>query len=140
MARIKLPSREVVRVLVWGVVLSGLVHVDWHVGRPADMPPSLEWPLHWILGLVTGAAMGWLFLKESANVHSGVDLLVAIGLGLVLGQVMGPVVEMVGFGVSFAEVVPAVRWVLFAQFTVALMGSVAAVGASTRLGRRAHNA
>ena len=133
------PSRrDTIFVLVWSAALAALVHVDWHVGRPTDMPPSLGWSMHWLLGIVTGIAMGWSFLRRTES--GGVDLVIALGLGLVLGQLVEPALEVVILQESFAAVNPAIRWELFATFTLALMGGVAAAAAYTRQGRRAHDA
>ena len=126
-------------VLVWAAVLAALVHVDWHVGRPADMPPSLGWPFHWLLGLATGIVMAWSFLRRRRSQTEGVDLSIALGLGLVLGQVVEPTLEVLIFQESFATVNPAVRWELFATFTLALMGGVAAAAVGSRLVGRAHD-
>ena len=125
--------RDMIFVLVWAAALAVLVHVDWHVGRPADMPPSLGWSLHWLLGIV----MGWSFLRRRGSQTEGVDLVIALGLGLVLGQLVEPTLEVLIFQESFATVNPAVRWELFGTFILALTGGVAAAAVGSRLSGRA---
>ncbi len=130
--------RNIVLVLVWAVILAVLVHVDWHVGRPGHMRLSLDWPFHWLLGLAAGAGMGWLFLRRRG--HGGAERMLAFtgGLGLVLGQVVEPALEVVAYGETFEAVYPAVRWELFAAFAAAWVAGAALAVAVSRWRRRAH--
>lgn len=104
------------------------------------MPPSLDWSMHWVLGLVTGIGMGWSFIRRYGASKAGVALAKAAGIGLLLGQLVEPALEALIFRESFEAVNPPIRWRLFVSFTVAWMGGVVAVAAASRLRRRTRGA
>ncbi len=86
---------------------------------------SLAWRLHWLVGLVTGAAMAWLLARRFERQAAWRWLALVGALGFVLGQIVEPTLEVVAYGVTFEQVYPSVRWRLFAEFTAAwVAGSV----------------
>ena len=121
---------NIVRVVGWALLLALLVHLDWHLGRPQHMPPSLDWSFHWLLGLAAGASMAWIFVRRFEPGAVWRSLALVGALGLVLGQLVEPALEMVAFGVTFEQVYPAVRWHVFGAFAAAwVAGGVFVLGA-----------
>ncbi len=121
---------HLVRLVGWAFLLAILVHVDWHLGRPLEMRLSLAWRLHWLLGLIAGAAMAYLLARRVEPGPAWRRLALVGALGFVLGQLVQPALEVVAYGVSFGRVYPSVRWCLFAEFAVAwAAGSALVLGA-----------
>jgi hypothetical protein len=115
---------------IWAVLLiMVLVHVDWHFGRAHHHHLSLSWPYHWVTGLVAFFLLGWFCARKWPDNPLGAAL-VNGSLGLFAGQVVEPLLEVVGYPrAPMASVFSAERWHVFAQFAAA-----AAVGLLTGLG------
>jgi hypothetical protein len=106
--------------IVAAVLLGALVHVDWHLGRPAHHPLSGDWRLHWLVGLASGVAYAlWAARAAGARATSWFGTVVL--LGLVIGQIVEPATEVLFSDFSYQEVMPAVRWRIFFDFVVALL-------------------
>lgn len=115
--------------MIRGLAAAGFVflvavaaHVDYHLGG-SDMEPSLDWPYHWVLGVVVGLTVGWF----SARLwRTALPRTIAIALGgLLLAQGLEPLLEgWFGIGPS-AYPVDAERWRIFFAFVVALAGGIA---------------
>ena len=126
------------RVVGLAILLAVLVHVDWHLGRPQHMRLSLDWSFHWLLGLAAGASMAWIFARRFEPDASWRWLSLVGVLGLTLGQIVQPALEVVAYGVTFEQVYPQVRWHLFAAFAAAWVAGGAFVLGATIWRRRAH--
>jgi hypothetical protein len=111
----------------WIVVVGVIVHLDWHLGRPHHIPLSLAFPHHWIVGLITGFALGSHATRSNPS-HATRWFVLVGGLGLVAGQVLEPIGEVLVYDdVTLASVYPDVRWRLFGQFAIAFVVGGAAV-------------
>ncbi len=104
----------------WILAVGALVHLDWHLGRGHHIPLSLGWPHHWILGLMTGAALSWHVTITGAS-HAIRRFVLIAALGLFAGQVLEPLYEVIADDLSIAQVYSNGRWRLFGQFTIAFV-------------------
>ena len=95
------------------------IHVDWHLGRPghhADL--SFGLPFHWLLALPVFAGLPVLARRRwpSAPRTAGV---VIVLLGIVLGQGLEPLAEILTSPPGHAPFANTVRWQVFAEFLLA---------------------
>ena len=104
----------------WVLGLTVAVHVNWHLGRPLHMRFSLSWANHWIVGLLLGIALASYAVRVS-GLHALRQFVLIGALGLVGGQVLEPLGEVLVYGSSLEAVYPDVRWRIFWQFTVAFV-------------------
>lgn len=119
--------RPVLFWLGWTLAVAVSVHLGWHLGRPQHYPLSLEFAHHWILGLLTGAALAWNATR--VDPRHATRLFVLVGtLGLFAGQILEPLGEVLFYDdVSLASVFYYARWRLFGQFAIAFIVGGAAV-------------
>jgi len=115
------------------LLLAAMVHVDWHVGRGVHHGMSLGWPCHWIVGAVSLAVVAWLVLRWQHRLRT---LLAVLVTGLAAGQIVEPWLETLLFRLSWSEVMPAERWRIFLEFTVAGVLGVLLVPATVHVARR----
>jgi hypothetical protein len=119
------------------LLIAVMVHVDWHVGRPHHISSlSGDWPYHWILGVLTFAALPLYAARLWPD-----RLLTALTLNALAGLFTGHIVEALGEVLAYREpwrlVMPAERWRLFFEFAAAgVAGCVLGLGIG-RLQRRA---
>ena len=106
--------------LVWlsALWLGVLIHVDWHLGRPGPSHLSFGFPYHWLLALVAFGPLPWLLRRRWPNSLTQASVLV-IALGVVLGQGLEPLGEVIHFDRGSEPFVNAVRWRIFAEFLAA---------------------
>ena len=116
--------------MIRGLAAAGLVllvgvatHVDYHLGRGPELPPSLDWPYHWVLGVVVGVVVTLIAARVW---QTALPRVVAIAFGgLLLGHGVEPVLEgCFGMG-QCGYTVDAERWEIFFAFVVALAGGIA---------------
>ena len=125
-------------VSIWATLLIAvIVHVDWHFGRGHDHHLSLSLRYHWMLGLVAFFLLA-LFCARKWPRNAVVAALVNGILGLFIGQIVEPLLEVVLYRVPVANGFTGERWAVFGQF-----GAAAVVGLLSGLGiiwfnRRAH--
>lgn len=86
------------RSLWMGLLLATLIHLDWHMSRPAHYHIGgrlgLGWPYHWIVTALVFGIVGWFIARtwpESRWRVGAVSLLI----GVILGQVVEPMLEVV---------------------------------------------
>ena len=104
---------------IWAVLLiMVLVHVDWHFGRGHHHRLSLSWPYHWLIGLVTFFLLAWFCARKWPE-HPFRAALLNGFLGLFAGQIVEPLLEVVGYRVPMTLVFSVERWRVFAQFAAA---------------------
>ena len=104
--------------ILGALLLMVLVHVDWHLGRGHHHRMSGEWRYHWLLGL----AAFFLLVIYVARKWPGNPLPVAIltaAVGLFLGQIVEPLLEVVGYHFPIAIVLSPERWRVFFEFCAA---------------------
>jgi uncharacterized YccA/Bax inhibitor family protein len=104
-----------------------LVHVDWHLGRAHHHRLSMEWEYHWITGLV-GFFLMVLIVARKRPENLALAAALNVLLGLFLGQIVEPLLEVLGYRVSVATALPPERWMVFFQFCIAgLVGFIAGI-------------
>jgi hypothetical protein len=99
------------------------IHLDWHLGRPghhADL--SFGLPFHWLLALPAFAGLPVLARRvwPSEATRAGVAIVV---LGVVLGQGLEPLAEVLTSPPGHAPFANTVRWWIFAEFLLAGMAT-----------------
>ena len=96
--------------------LAVATHVDWPVGRPSHHRLSLDSPYHWLLAIPTFALVAWGVARRwPASAASAGALNIAAGI--VLGQILEPIGEVLVYGQSFARAWEAPRMALFGEFS-----------------------
>lgn len=106
-------------VSIWiALLIMVIVHVDWHFGRGHHHRLSLSLPYHWILGLVTFFLLALYSAKKWPQNTIGAAVLNGV-LGLFAGQIVEPLLEVIGYRVPMGEVFTPERWRIFGQFAVA---------------------
>lgn len=122
--------------LVWlGALWIGtLIHVDWHLGRPGHDHLSFALPYHWVLAVLAFAPLPWLLVRRRLMSAPMSALLIAVGV--LVGQGLEPLGEMILFSAGPNPFTNPVRWRVFAEFmtagVVTYLASVALVIKQTR--------
>ena len=98
--------------------IGALIHVDWHAGRPGHDHLSFDLPYHWLLAVLTFAPVPWLLVRRWPNAVLRASVL-AIAFGVVIGQGIEPLSELLLFGAGTNPFRNSVRWRVFAEFMVA---------------------
>ena len=106
--------------LIWlsAVWIGALIHVDWHLGRPGPDHLSFGMPYHWLLAILAFAPLPWLLMRrwpKSPYASSAV----AIALGILLGQGIEPLSEVILFQAGAEPFTNPVRWRVFGEFMAA---------------------
>jgi H+/Cl- antiporter ClcA len=104
-----------------------MVHVDWHFGRGHHHRLSMSWPYHWLTGIVTFLPLA-LFCAEKWPENLIRTMLINGAAGLVAGQIIEPLGEVVLYRIPSAIVFSPERWHVFWQFVLAgVVGGLAGV-------------
>ena len=119
--------RSVLFWLGWTLAIAVNVHLSWHLGRPHHIPLSFGFAHHWILALLTGAALAWNATRVDPSHATRLFIMVG-ALGLFAGQILEPLGEVLVYDdVSLDSVFFYARWRLFGQFAIAFIVGGAAV-------------
>ena len=123
--------------MLTGVVLAMALHADWHLARPQHqhgftLNPGFNWPYHWIATAAIFAVVGWVIGRRWTEQRWRIAT-TSIVLGIVLSQMIGPVLEALVFERRLGYHVEPARWIAFWQ---ALAASVPAYGGAVWLGAR----
>ena len=84
------------RSLLMGLLLATLIHLDWHMARPAHYHIGgrlgLGWPYHWMVTALVFAIVGWFIARTwpEDRLRVGAESLV---IGVLMGQVLEPALE-----------------------------------------------
>ena len=101
-------------------LLLGLsIHLDWHLARHEHDGRSLGWDAHWLLAIPIFALAAWFIARRwppPDNPWRPAALTVA--LGILLGQVIEPLAEIIHYHATLAEELEPARLTAFAEFTV----------------------
>jgi hypothetical protein len=95
------------------LILAVGIHVDWHLARPVHHRLSLGWQQHWIFaallfaGVASLVALRW---PPADRWRSGAWVLV---LGLLLAQLVEPVVTLAFYENRWAYEMDPERWTVF---------------------------
>ncbi|HET9386154.1 MAG TPA: hypothetical protein VFO67_13465 [Gemmatimonadales bacterium] len=95
--------------------IGALIHVDWHAGRPGHDHLSFGLSYHWLLGVLTFAPVPWLLVRRWPNAFVRASVL-GIALGVLIGQGIEPLSEVILFGAGSEPFTNSVRWRVFAEF------------------------
>jgi peptidoglycan/LPS O-acetylase OafA/YrhL len=99
------------------LLLGLFIHLDWHLARHSQDGRSLGWSAHWLLAIpIFALAAGYLARRWPANPWRPAALSVA--LGILLGQVIEPLGEIIHYHATLAEELEPARLTAFATFTV----------------------
>ncbi|HEY0810334.1 MAG TPA: hypothetical protein VGD49_09240 [Longimicrobiales bacterium] len=97
------------------VAIALVVHIDWHIGRPVHTGHALGWSLHWVIAIPTFALM-----TQSILARAGWKTLAFVILqGLLVGQIVEPLGEVLIYRLTWSEVMPFDRWRIFCEFAIA---------------------
>jgi hypothetical protein len=110
-----------------------MIHLDWHLGRPGHDHLSFDFPYHWVVAVPTFAPLPWLMLRRwpASFVQSSV---LAIVIGVLLGQGLEPLGEVVYFPIGNEPFANPVRWRVFGEFILA--GVLTYIGSAVLARRR----
>jgi hypothetical protein len=104
---------------IWAILfIMVMVHVDWHFGRGHHHRLSLNWPYHWLTGLLTFFLLALFCARKWPENFVRAALLNGLA-GLFAGQIIEPLLEVLGYRVPFARVFSPERWYVFMQFVIA---------------------
>lgn len=111
----------------WWVVLllATIVHLDWHIARPTHHRLSLGWPHHWLIAVVAFAVAGLYIARRWPHTPWRAAAW-NVGLALIIGQVVEPVLEAAYYRHQLAFPVGQERWVAFGAFVAAGLPALAA--------------
>jgi len=108
-----------------------MIHVDWHLGRPGHGHRSFDLTYHWLAALPMALPVAWLAVRRwpHAALSAGA---VMLGLGIVLGQGLEPLGEVVLYQEGWEPFTNPVRWRIFAELIraglIALLAGVVVIG------------
>jgi hypothetical protein len=114
------------RSLAIGMILATLIHLDWHMARPAHYHfggrLGLGWPYHWVITALVFAIVGWFVARTWPQNRWRVGA-EGLAIGVLIAQVIEPMLEvaqashrfgypdeparMAAFGVTMLAAVPA---------------------------------
>ena len=84
------------RSLAMGMILATLIHLDWHMARPAHYHIGgrlgLGWPYHWIVSAFVFAIVGWFIARTWPENRWRVGA-EGLAFGVLIGQVIEPMLE-----------------------------------------------
>jgi hypothetical protein len=95
------------------LALTAVIHVDWHLARPAHHRLSLGWPNHWIFAVAAFALAGCLIARGWPHAP-GRAALGIVGLAVLLGQGLEPVLEVLVYDGRLGYPNDPGRWGAFA--------------------------
>jgi hypothetical protein len=100
------------RYVALALALASAIHIDWHLARPAHHRLSLAWTHHWIFAVVVFALVGWLIARwwPRAPWRAAAGI---VGLGVVLAQLVEPVLELAFYDGRFGYPSDPGRWTAF---------------------------
>ncbi len=106
--------------LIWlsAVWIGALIHLDWHLGRPGHDHLSFGMRYHWLLAILTFTPLPWLLVRRWPKSPYAASV-VAIALGILLGQGIEPLSEVILFQAGAEPFTNPVRWRVFGEFMAA---------------------
>jgi hypothetical protein len=96
------------------LILTTMIHVDWHFARPHHHRLSLEWSSHWLFGMVFFAVAGWYVARRWSD-RPWRAAAWNVALALIIAQGIEPVLEAAYSGQRLGYSVGSERWLAFWQ-------------------------
>ena len=95
------------------------IHLDWHLARHEHDGRSLGWDAHWLVAIPIFALAAWRIARRWPPPDTPWrPAALAVALGVLLGQVLEPLAEIIHFQATLAEELEPARLTAFAAFTV----------------------
>jgi len=117
--------RELIRArsIITGVVLAAVLHADWHLARPQHhhgftLNPGFNLAYHWAITALVFGIVGW-FISQRWTRERWRVATTALVIGVVLAQIILPVLQALAFEHRLAYAVEPGRWAAFFQALVA---------------------
>ena len=99
--------------------LGATIHADWHLARHEHDGRSLGWDAHWLLAIPIFAFAAWRIARRwPPPDNPWRPAALSVALGVLLGQVIEPLAEIIHYHATLAEELEPARLTAFAAFTV----------------------
>ena len=100
------------------LLLGVALHVDWHLARHEHDGRSLGWDAHWLLAIPIFALAAWYIARRwPPPDNPWRPAALSVALGILLGQVIEPLAEIIHYQATLAEELKPARLTAFALFT-----------------------
>jgi len=106
------------RVWLAAIWIGVMIHLDWHLGRPGHDHRSFDFVYHWLLAIPAFAPIAWLVHRRWPGRAYAAGAVIIL-LGVLLGQGLEPLGEVIHFGAGAEPFTNRVRWRIFAEFLIA---------------------
>ena len=93
--------------------LAAVIHVDWHLARPAHHRLSLAWSNHWLFAAAAFAVVGWLVARGWPDAPGRAAAGIVV-LAVLIGQGLEPLLEVLTYEGRFGYPNDPGRWRAFA--------------------------
>src|SRR2546427_7756123 len=113
------------RSLPLALLLGLFIHLDWHLARHGHDGRSLGWDAHWLLAVPIFALAAWYLARRWPD-NPWRPAALSVALGILLGQVIEPLGEIIHFQLTLAEELEPARLAAFALFMVTGLVTVGA--------------
>lgn len=100
--------------VVLSLVLATVLHIDWHVARPAHHRLSLEWPFHWVITALAFAVAGWWIGRQQTPAKWRIASIVFV-VAVVLAQGVEPFMEVLIYQGRLGYPDDTGRWAAFGR-------------------------
>jgi hypothetical protein len=100
--------------LLLSVWLAAVLHLDWHLARPAHHRLSLDWPGHWLATAVLFAITGWIIARAWPDARWSLGAAVFVA-AVILAQLVEPVLEILFYEGRLGYEGEPARWAAFGQ-------------------------
>ena len=104
--------------LVLSLALAAVLHIDWHLARPAHHRLSLDWPYHWLATALVFGIAGCFIAQVWPARRWRLGALVFLG-AVVLAQGVEPILEVLFYENRFGYAGEPERWAAFGRATAA---------------------
>jgi len=99
------------------LLLGAAIHLDWHLARHEHDGRSLGWDAHWLLAIPIFAVAAWRIARRWPD-HPWRPAALTVALGILLGQVIEPLAEIIHYQATLADELEPARLTAFALFKV----------------------
>jgi hypothetical protein len=94
-----------------------MIHLDWHLGRPYHDHRSFDFAYHWLLAIPTFAPIAWFAHRRWPGSPLKAALVMTF-LGVLLGQGVEPLSEVILDGAGAEPFTNPIRLRIFAEFMI----------------------